>query len=85
MAIPLRIVEVGFCFGCPRRRAYSSVVVDFIWKVAALKQQQELKEKEFESRLRNVEQMNQKSVNELRDMLSRQQRVGAEWVQKCLL
>ncbi|KAL9973731.1 hypothetical protein ACROYT_G020221 [Oculina patagonica] len=48
-----------------------------ITEVASLKQQHELREREFESRLRNVEEMNRQSVNELREMLNGQQKLGA--------
>ena len=48
------------------------------FQVAALKQQHEIREKEFESRLRNVEEMNRRSVNELREMLTAQQKLGAQ-------
>ncbi|XP_078370548.1 sodium channel and clathrin linker 1-like [Oculina patagonica] len=50
-----------------------------ITEVASLKQQHELREREFESRLRNVEEMNRQSVNELREMLNGQQKLGAQW------
>lgn len=48
-------------------------------EVASLKQQHELRERDFESRLRNVEEMNRQSVNELREMLNGQQKLGAQW------
>lgn len=47
-------------------------------QVASLKQQHELRERDFESRLRNVEEMNRQSVNELREMLNGQQKLGAQ-------
>lgn len=47
-------------------------------QVESLKQQHEIREREFESRLRNVEEMNRRSVNELREMLTAQQRLGAQ-------
>ena len=47
-------------------------------QVDSLKQQHEIREREFESRLRNVEEMNRRSVNELREMLTAQQKLGAQ-------
>lgn len=49
-----------------------------IIKVASLKQQHELRESEFDSRLRNIEEMNRRAVNELREMLTAQQKLGAQ-------
>ena len=48
------------------------------FQVASLKQQHELRENEFESRLRSVEEMNRRSINELREMLTAQQKLGAQ-------
>lgn len=48
-------------------------------EVSSLNQRFEQREREFESRLRNVEEMNRQSVNELRDMLNGQQKLGAQW------
>ncbi|XP_068701911.1 sodium channel and clathrin linker 1-like isoform X1 [Montipora foliosa] len=50
-----------------------------VTEVETLKQQHELREKEFETRLRSVEETNRRSVNELRDMLTAQQKLGAQW------
>lgn len=48
-------------------------------EVSSLNQRLEQREREFESRLRNVEEMNRQSVNELREMLNGQQKLGAQW------
>ncbi|CAH3023274.1 unnamed protein product [Porites evermanni] len=50
-----------------------------VTEVASLKQQHELRESEFDSRLRNIEEMNRRAVNELREMLTAQQKLGAQW------
>ncbi|XP_015777461.1 PREDICTED: sodium channel and clathrin linker 1-like [Acropora digitifera] len=50
-----------------------------VTEVESLKQQHEVREKEFETRLRGVEEMNRRSVNELREMLTAQQKLGAQW------
>ena len=49
-------------------------------QVSSLNQRLEQREREFESRLRNVEEMNRQSVNELREMLNGQQKLGAQYV-----
>lgn len=50
-----------------------------VTEVESLKQQHEVREREFETRLRGVEEMNRRSVNELREMLTGQQKLGAQW------
>lgn len=50
-----------------------------VTEVESLKQQHEVREREFETRLRGVEEMNRRSVNELREMLTAQQKLGAQW------
>lgn len=45
-------------------------------QVASLEQRHKVKERQFDEKLRNVEEMNTQSVNELREMLSAQQKMG---------
>lgn len=61
------------------RQAKDTAEHQCITEVASLKQQHELRENEFESRLRSVEEMNRRSINELREMLTAQQKLGAQW------
>lgn len=58
----------------------TSKYVLIIFQIAALKKKFELKEKEFDLKLRGVEEMNRKSVNDLREMLNTQQKIGIQWV-----
>ncbi|XP_046852009.1 sodium channel and clathrin linker 1-like [Xenia sp. Carnegie-2017] len=48
-------------------------------EVASLEQRHKVKERQFDEKLRNVEEMNTQSVNELREMLSAQQKMGYKW------
>ncbi|XP_028401902.1 sodium channel and clathrin linker 1-like isoform X2 [Dendronephthya gigantea] len=48
-------------------------------EVASLEQRHKVKERQFEEKLRSVEGMNARSVNELREMLTAQQRMGFKW------
>jgi len=61
------------------RQAKEAAEHQCVTEVDSLKQQHEIREREFESRLRNVEEMNRRSVNELREMLTAQQKLGAQW------
>lgn len=61
------------------RQAKEAAEHQCITQVASLEQQHELRERDFESRLRNIEEMNRQSVNELREMLNGQQKLGAQW------
>ncbi|KAK3750855.1 hypothetical protein QZH41_020238, partial [Actinostola sp. cb2023] len=48
-------------------------------EIAAQKKKFEFKEKDFDLKLRGVEEMNRKSINDLRDMLNTQQKIGIQW------
>ncbi|CAB4001168.1 sodium channel and clathrin linker 1-like [Paramuricea clavata] len=50
-----------------------------VTEVASLEQRHKVKERHFEEKLQNVEGMNAHSVNELREMLTAQQRMGFKW------
>ena len=50
-----------------------------VTEVASLEQRHKVKERQFEEKLRSVEEMNAQSVNELREMLTTQQRMGFKW------
>lgn len=45
-------------------------------QIASLEQKYKVKERQFEEKLKNMEDMNNQSVNELREMFSAQQRMG---------
>ncbi|XP_032229779.2 sodium channel and clathrin linker 1 isoform X2 [Nematostella vectensis] len=61
------------------KQAQESAEHEMATEVAALKQKNEYAQKDFEIKLRSVEEMNRQSVNELRELLSTQQRVGVQW------
>jgi len=48
-------------------------------EISSLKQKLEVQTKDFESRVRATENLSRKSVEELREMLTAQQRVGNKW------
>ena len=52
----------------------------FLEQVASLRQKLELQGKDFDSRMRATEDLNRQTINELREMLTAQQRVGSKYV-----
>lgn len=48
-------------------------------EVSSLRQKLEIQEKDFDSRIKSTENLNRQTINDLREMLTAQQRVGNKW------